>query len=165
MAKKQAPKEVKKAERLTPKQEAFVREYIIDLNATQAAIRAGYSEKTARQIGEENLTKPVIKKMVEELKAQRAERLNITADYVLEIIVETVDRCRQEIRPLLDKKGRQVKIEDKEGKECKAFVFDAKNVLKGCELLGRHIDLFKDGERDDGPAVIVIENGHSLRDI
>lgn len=45
---------------MTPKQQRFVEEYLIDLNATQAAIRAGYSQKTAQQIGAENLTKPVI---------------------------------------------------------------------------------------------------------
>ena len=45
---------------MTPKQEIFVREYAIDLNATQAAIRAGYSEKTAYSIGQENLKKPEI---------------------------------------------------------------------------------------------------------
>ncbi len=45
---------------LTPKQLRFIDEYLIDLNATQAAIRAGYSPRTARQIGDENLSKPVI---------------------------------------------------------------------------------------------------------
>lgn len=68
---------------LTPKQRAFVREYLIDLNATQAAIRAGYSEKTARQIGEENLSKPDIAAAVETAMKNRAERTDITADRVL----------------------------------------------------------------------------------
>jgi phage terminase small subunit len=68
---------------LTPKQRAFVREYLIDLNATQAAIRAGYSEDTARAIGSENLTKPNIAAAIEAAMKLRAERTDITADRVL----------------------------------------------------------------------------------
>ncbi len=51
---------------LTPKQQRFVEEYLIDLNATQAAIRAGYSEKTANEIGAENLAKPSIAKAIQD---------------------------------------------------------------------------------------------------
>lgn len=68
---------------LTPKQRAFVREYLIDLNATQAAIRAGYSEKTARQIGDENLSKPDIRAAIDAAMELRAKRTEITADMVL----------------------------------------------------------------------------------
>lgn len=68
---------------LTPKQGAFVREYLIDLNATQAAIRAGYSAKTAYSMGEENLRKPEIAAAVAEAQAARAKRTEITADRVL----------------------------------------------------------------------------------
>ena len=61
------PKEVVSvAAKLTPKQRRFVNEYLIDLNATQAAIRAGYSKKTAQQIGAENLSKPVMLTISEE---------------------------------------------------------------------------------------------------
>jgi phage terminase small subunit len=70
--------------RLTARQEQFVLEYLIDLNATQAAIRAGYSAKTARAIGAENLTKPDIVAAVAEAKAERARRTGISADRVLE---------------------------------------------------------------------------------
>ena len=68
---------------LTPKQRAFVREYLIDLNATQAAIRAGYSEKTAYSIGEENLKKPDVAAAIEAAMKNRAARTEITADRVL----------------------------------------------------------------------------------
>lgn len=68
---------------LTPKQARFVEEYLIDLNATQAAIRAGYSEKTARQIGEENLSKPDIATAIGKAMAERSARTEITADRVL----------------------------------------------------------------------------------
>lgn len=68
---------------LTPKQSLFVKEYLVDLNATQAAIRAGYSEKTASQIGEENLRKPDIAREVELAMEKRGKRTGITADRVL----------------------------------------------------------------------------------
>lgn len=68
---------------LTDKQQRFVEEYIIDLNATQAAIRAGYSEKTAYSIGEENLKKPEIAKAIQKAMDKRSKRTEITADMVL----------------------------------------------------------------------------------
>lgn len=73
---------------LTDKQEMFCREYLIDLNATQAAIRAGYSGNTARKIGSENLTKPDIAQRIIDLKSSRNERVEINADYVLRRLVE-----------------------------------------------------------------------------
>ena len=66
--------------KLTEKQAAFVAEYLIDLNATQAAIRAGYSEKTAFIIGFENLSKPNIAEAISEAQEHRAKRLLVTAD-------------------------------------------------------------------------------------
>ena len=59
---------------LTAKQQAFVAEYLIDLNDTQAALRAGYSEKTAGSIGNENLKKPVIQEAISDARKKRAER-------------------------------------------------------------------------------------------
>lgn len=68
---------------LTPKQQRFVEEYLVDLNATQAAIRAGYSERTANEIGAENLAKPSVKAAVDLALAERAEKTGITAERVL----------------------------------------------------------------------------------
>lgn len=68
---------------LTPKQAAFVEEYLVDLNATQAAIRAGYSAKTAGQIGEQNLKKLEIKTAIQERMESRSKRVQRTADDVL----------------------------------------------------------------------------------
>lgn len=118
---------------LTPKQEAFVREYLIDLNATQAAIRSGYSAKTAQAQGTENLSKPLVRAKIDAELANRAKRTEITADYVLETIRDTVERCRQ---------GEPVK--DREGAPTGEWKFDPNAVLKGCELLGRHLALFRD---------------------
>jgi phage terminase small subunit len=69
---------------MTPQQEAFVREYLIDLNATQAAIRAGYSAKTAGSQGERLLKNVEIAEAIKEAQAKRAERTEITADRVLQ---------------------------------------------------------------------------------
>lgn len=69
---------------LTAKQQRFVDEYLIDLNATQAAIRAGYSKKTAGQIGDENLKKPEIASAVKKAMEKREKRTEITQDRVLQ---------------------------------------------------------------------------------
>jgi phage terminase small subunit len=69
--------------KLAAKQKRFVDEYLIDLNATQAAIRAGYSQKTAKSIGQENLTKPDIAAAIEIRMKEREKRTEITSDMVL----------------------------------------------------------------------------------
>lgn len=73
---------------LAAKKQAFVREYLVDLNATQAAIRAGYSQRTARAIGAENLTKPDIARAIEVAMAERSRRTEITADRVLQEVAK-----------------------------------------------------------------------------
>ena len=70
--------------KLTPKQARFVEEYIVDPNATQAAIRAGYSKRTARAIGCENLTKPNIAAEIAKNRAARTVRTQVTADDVVQ---------------------------------------------------------------------------------
>lgn len=128
---------------LTPKQQAFVREYLVDLNATQAAIRAGYSERSAAEQGAQLLVVPKVLAAVEAGKLARQERVEVKADYVLRTIIETVERCRQ-AEPVRDRKGKRVYTETPDGQLVPAFMFDSKGVLKGCELLGRHLSLFND---------------------
>ncbi len=77
--------------KLTDKQLLFCKEYIIDLNATQAAIRAGYSEKTANRIGSENLTKLDIQAEVQKLMNERSKRCEMDADYVLTRYKKIID--------------------------------------------------------------------------
>jgi phage terminase small subunit len=69
---------------LTEKQKAFVAEYLVDLNATQAARRAGYSEKTAHVIAHENLSKPEIQSEIAKAQEERSIRTGITQDRVLQ---------------------------------------------------------------------------------
>lgn len=122
---------------LTAKQERFVEEYLIDLNATQAAIRAGYSEKTARQVGAENLTKPVIADAVARAQARRSEATGITAEWVLGQAVKLHERCMQEVAPLTDRKGNQIRDDDGNP----LFVFNAQGAAKALELVGKHVNV------------------------
>lgn len=71
------------ADSLTDKQQRFVEEYLVDLNATQAAKRAGYSQNTAQQMGWENLSKPLIADAIAKAKAERSKRTEVTQDKVL----------------------------------------------------------------------------------
>jgi len=68
----------------TPKQKRFCEEYMVDLNATKAAIRAGYSKKTAYSIGQENLKKNVIRRYIHDSMIARSLRTQVTADRVLQ---------------------------------------------------------------------------------
>lgn len=81
---------------LTPKQQAFVDEYIIDLNGTQAAIRAGYSEKTAQEIASENLSKPIIKEAVNAAILRRSKKSERKAADVLADVQELAKTAKAE---------------------------------------------------------------------
>ena len=78
---------------LTDKQERFCQEYLIDLNGTQAAIRAGYSDSSAGQIAEQNLKKLEIQERIKVLQQQIALRLEISQDWVLKRFKDISDRC------------------------------------------------------------------------
>lgn len=71
------------SEKLTPKQERWCEEYLVDLNAAAAARRSGYSRNTATQIGTENLGKPVLQARIAELRRARSERVQVDAERVL----------------------------------------------------------------------------------
>jgi phage terminase small subunit len=116
------------SQNLTPKQGAFVREYLIDLNATQAAIRAGYSSKRADAIGYENLRKPVIANAIQSAMNERAERVQRSADDVLKDIQKVKESCMSEAA---DQFGNIAMV-------------DAKAALKALELEGRHLKMFTD---------------------
>lgn len=119
--------------KLTAKQQRFVDEYLIDLNATQAAIRAGYSEKTAGAIGIENLKKPIIKIAIEERMAEKEEKTIAKQDEVLQFLTSVLRNEVTEQIPLGIGEGAQ-RLEDKE--------MAAKDRLKAAELLGKRYGLF-----------------------
>lgn len=115
--------------KLTDKQEMFCLEYIKDLNATQAAIRAGYSEKTARQIGTENIAKPVIQERLSELMRERSEKTKIDAEWVLRQAVKVHDRCMQAEPVIVN------------GEPTGEFKFEAAGANKSLELIGKHVNV------------------------
>lgn len=84
---------------LEPKQERFCQEYIADQNGTQAAIRAGYSKRSARSIAAENLTKPDILKRIEELQEDLRKKAGLTAEAVVQ---ELRDLCEWNIQDFLN---------------------------------------------------------------
>lgn len=140
---------------LTAKQQTFVREYLVDLNATQAAIRAGYSAKTAEQQGFQLLKKTSVAAAVQAAMDKRSQRTEITADYVLNTITETIERCKQ-ARQVLNRKGDPVFVETPDGELVPAYVFDATAVLKGAELLGKHLKLFTDKVEHSGDVTLTV---------
>ena len=122
---------------LSNKQRIFVEEYLVDLNATQAAIRAGYSAKTAYRQGADLLQKTSIREAIEKAQAERSQRVEVTQDYVINNLVEIVERTMQRA-PVTNRKGEQVT--DEEGRA--VWCFDAKGANRALELLGKHLGIF-----------------------
>ena len=128
---------------LTPKQACFVGEYLIDLNATQAAIRAGYSERSAKQQGSRLLTNADIVAAVAKGQAEKAEKLGLSQEWVLRQLVQVVERCLQ-AEAVVDRKGEPVIIETPEGELAAAYTFQAAGANRALELLGKHLNLFNE---------------------
>ncbi len=120
---------------LTDRQAQFCREYLIDLSATHAAVRAGYSKKTANRIGPKLLNKPAVAAEVERLKAAREERTDLSADWVIR-------RLQQEAQGLGRTSSHSARV-------------------RALELLGKHLGLFKDKlevtGKDGGPIQLTAE--------
>ena len=129
--------------KLTARQERFILEYLVDLNATQAAIRAGYSPKSARAIACENLAKPDIQEAIALAKQARAEATKIDSEWVLRQAVALYQRCVQEIKPALHPKTRR-QLKDNDGNAL--YTFNAAAANRALELVGKHVDIgaFKD---------------------
>lgn len=140
--------------KLTDKQQRFVEEYLIDLNATQAAIRAGYSADTAAVIGCENLIKPNIQFAIAEAQKQRSERTQITQDEVLNRLLENIEIAmgKRKITITIPSKNADGKMV---GSNIEHFVYEPSAANKSLELLGKHLGMFKDG-------VDITTNGKAL---
>ena len=140
---------------LKAKQARFVTEYLIDLNATSAAIRAGYSQKTADRQGHRLLKKAEVAREVQKAMDERAKRKQLSQDYVLDGIIETIERCKQ-AAPVEDREGKPVYVETPAGKIAPVFRFEPYAVLKGYELLGKHLKLFVDRSEVDVKGKLVL---------
>ncbi len=140
---------------MTKKQKRFIEEYLIDLNATQAAIRAGYSPDTAYSIGNENLKKPEIKSHIDKAMAERSKRTGVNADRVVmelakiafvnadDVIDFKTATVKEGALPedLAAIQSVKVKTFGEDGLEREIKMADK---IKTLELLGRHLGMFKD---------------------
>ncbi|WP_346208384.1 terminase small subunit [Caldifermentibacillus hisashii] len=154
---------------LTAKQKRFVEEYLIDLNATQAAIRAGYSPDSAKQIGSENLSKPSIRARIDQALAERSKRTGINADRVVRELARiglvnpanvinfdeaTVkdDATEDDLAAISSVKVKVIPGEDGDIVEREVRMYDKNRAL---ELLGKHLGIFKDKLEINGSMDVV----------
>lgn len=137
---------------LTPKQARFVEEYLVDLNATEAAKRAGYSEKTAEQQGHQLLQKTSVREAIDAARAKRSERTQIDAAWVLERLQTVAERCLQ-AEPVVDAKGNPVMVKTPDGRTTAAYTFQAPAANKALELLARHTAALERPIRVDLPEI------------
>lgn len=155
---------------LNPKQRRFCEEYLIDLNGSAAAIRAGYSTKTARQIASEYLTKPNILKYIQELKDKRSERTEITADMVIKELAKVGfsniqdyiedGNSIQDISKVEQPKAAAVaaietsESTSKDGTVTVNTKFKLYNKVDALEKIGKHLGIFEADNRQKTPEVI-----------
>lgn len=123
---------------LSEKHELFAREFLVDLNATQAAIRAGYSEKTAKQQGSRLLTKADIRAYIDEKQQTRAENLELSAEWVLEKLSAVAYRAMRSEPVLKWDPEQRAMVESGE------YEFDSTGANRALELIGKHLGMFKE---------------------
>ncbi len=144
-----------KLSKLTLKQKRFADEYIISANATAAAIKAGYSKKTARSIGQENLTKPDIKAYIDErLEKLESEKI-ATQEEVLQYLT-SIMRGDQQEKTLISVGEFGQKIVD--------IDVGAKDRIKAAELLGKRYRLFTDKIEAEVQGTVVFVNEDDIPD-
>ena len=158
--------------KLTAKQQCFVEEYLIDLNATQAAIRAGYSPDTAKDIGCENLAKPNIRARIDQEMAQRSRRTGINQDRVIRELARIAFVNAAEV---IDAEDATVKADASEDDTAAIQSVKVKRMsgetemverevkladkLKALELLGKHLGMYQNNLN------VTVETSEKLDDI
>lgn len=130
--------------KMTAKQMRFCDEYLIDLNATQAAIRAGYSKKTARKIGQENLTKRDIRQYIDTRMAEKESELIADQDEVLRYLTAVMRGESRSSVVVVESLGDFMS----EAREMEKAP-DEKERLKAAELLGKRYGLYTDRVEQD----------------
>jgi len=139
---------------LTSRQKRFAVEYPIDLNATKAAIRAGYSEKVARKQGCINLANPDVAALIQEQVGKVAKQCELSQEWVLNNLKEVAERCMEAVPAL-----------DRHGNETGEFTFQASGANRALELIGKHLGMFvervestgKDGGPIQAETKIIVE--------
>lgn len=138
---------------ITPKQERFCQEYIVDYNGAQAAVRAGYAANSARKTASRLLTNADILARVRELQREQTARLALTQDYVLQQLVDTY-RCCREPEPVM------VYDADAGGMvESGKYQFDSKGALRALELIGKHLGMYQDKLKLDAKLDAKLDTG------
>lgn len=166
-----------KKAKLTEKQQRFIDEYLIDLNATQAAIRAGYSVKTANEQGSQNLAKLSIQQAIAEQMAERSKRTGINQDRV---VLELAKIALVKMTDIVDSQGRiksdaspddlacieSVKYKESESDTGSSVEREVKiaSKLKALELLGKHLGMWNDKLDVNITQPIVITGEDALED-
>ena len=170
---------------LNAKQERFIEEYIVDLNATQAAIRAGYSPKAAKQQGSHLLSLPTIRARIGELKAERSKRTQITADRVLRELArvafvnptDVIDPATATVRASASEddlaviagvKVKYIPVKQPDGEGGVEFVdavereIKLADKLKALDMLAKHLGMYdkermpgEDGEENETGVVLM----------
>lgn len=148
--------------KLSPKQQKFVKEYLVDLNGTQAAIRAGYSPRTANEQGAQNLAKLSVQQALQKAMKTQEKRTEVTADRVVQ---ELVKIAYADLKDFVEFGPEGVRIKDsqavdgtmlaevsetesKTGRNRRVKLHDK---MKALELLGRHLGMFIDKHELSGP--------------
>lgn len=159
---------------LTDKQQRFCEEYLIDMNATQAAIRAGYSGKTAQAIGAENLTKPLIKKFISDAQKEASKKLGVTADMVkaelkkigfsniqnyFEGDLTPKDLLKIPARRAAAIASIKKTVTTYEGGKTEVVEFKLHNKVQSLELLGKHLGFFEK-DNTQSAAKFSIDDAH-----
>lgn len=130
---------------LTPKQQRFIQEYLIDLNGAQAAIRAGYAPGSAKVRASRLLDNPAVADAIAARRAVLEQETGVTQQWVLQKLRENVERAMQ-AEPVLDR----------EGKETGEYRYDGAVANSALNLLGKHLGMF--GDRLD-----LTSNGRPIR--
>ncbi|MDD3049730.1 MAG: terminase small subunit [Candidatus Cloacimonetes bacterium] len=158
--------------KLTKKQQTFVDEYLIDLNATQAAIRAGYSTQTAKDIACENLAKPNIKNAIDQALAARSKRTGVNQDRVIQELAKIAflnpsdvinmqnasvlaDANKDDLSCISSVKIKKSSSDTGDSIEREIKTYDK---LKALDLLGRHLGMFNDKIKIEGSIPVVIKD-------
>lgn len=165
-----------KASKLTPKQQRFCEEYILDLNATQAALRAGYSAKCIHNQGPANLLKPIIKTELQRLIAKRSKRTLITADNVVielakvafsniqdyltickdgEIFLKNFDDIEREKLAAVESINISTTMNKDDIREYTTTQFKLCSKLNALEKLGKHLGIYQKDNEQKAPITLI----------
>lgn len=138
---------------LSLKHQRFVTEYLLDQNGTQAAIRAGYSKKTARVQASDLLTKPDIKAAIQAKLAKIEKKVEISKEWILGSLKKVAERCMTDVpvmefdhaeKEMVQKKAVQMDADGKNWKEVGVYEFDSNGANRALELLGKNQKMFTD---------------------